>query len=39
MVLVESESDRHTLWRHGLEALGNPGASTFKVEWAEHIQH
>ena len=38
MVLVEGESDCHTLWHHGVEALGIPGASNFKEEWAEHLQ-
>jgi putative DNA primase/helicase len=37
-VLVEGESDCHTLWHHGVEALGIPGASNFKEEWAEHLQ-
>ena len=32
MVLVEGESDCHTLWHHGVEALGIPGASNFKEE-------
>lgn len=35
-VLVEGESDCHTLWHHDVEALGIPGASNFKEEWAEH---
>ena len=37
-VLVEGESDCHTLWHHGVEALGIPGASSFKEEWAEHLE-
>jgi hypothetical protein len=32
VVLVEGESDCHTLWHHGVEALGIPGASNFKEE-------
>jgi hypothetical protein len=36
-VLVEGESDCHTLWHHGVEALGIPGASNWKEEWAEHL--
>ena len=38
MVLVEGESDCHTLWHHGVEAVGIPGASNFKEEWAEHLK-
>jgi hypothetical protein len=38
VVLVEGESDCHTLWHHGVEALGIPGASNFKEEWAEHLE-
>jgi hypothetical protein len=38
VVLVEGESDCHTLWHHGVEAVGIPGASNFKEEWAEHLQ-
>jgi urease gamma subunit len=37
VVLVEGESDCHTLWRHGVEALGVPGASNWKEEWSEHL--
>ncbi len=37
-VLVEGESDCHTLWHHGVEALGIPGASNWKEEWAEHFE-
>ena len=33
VILVEGESDSHTLWQHGLPALGVPGAATFKKEW------
>jgi hypothetical protein len=36
--LVEGESDCHTLWHHGLLALGVPGASTWRKEWAEHLE-
>lgn len=35
--IVEGESDCHTLWAHGLPALGVPGASTWKKEWARYI--
>ena len=37
VVLVEGESDCHTLWHHGIEALGVPGASNWKAEWAAHF--
>jgi hypothetical protein len=37
VILVEGESDCHTLWQHQLPALGVPGASTFKPEWVEHL--
>ena len=36
--LVEGESDCHTLWHHGLPALGVPGASTWRNEWAGHLE-
>ncbi len=35
--LVEGESDCHTLWHHGLPALGVPGAGTWRNEWADHL--
>lgn len=34
LVLVEGESDAHTLWLLGFPALGIPGACAFKAEWA-----
>ena len=37
VVLVEGESDCHTLWHHGIEALGVPGAANWKEEWAAHL--
>jgi len=33
--LDEGESDAQTLWLHNVPALGIPGASTWKEEWAE----
>ena len=33
-VLVEGESDCHTLWYHGIAAFGLPGASTWKEAYA-----
>jgi hypothetical protein len=38
VVLVEGESDCHTLWHHGIEALGIPGASNWKDEWTPHLE-
>jgi hypothetical protein len=38
VVLVEGESDCHTLWHHGIEALGVPGASSWKAGWAAHLE-
>jgi CHC2 zinc finger len=38
LVLVEGESDTHTLWLHGFPALGLPGASTWRSEWAELLE-
>jgi hypothetical protein len=38
VVLVEGESDCHTLWQHGVPALGIPGASVWKEEWATHLE-
>jgi hypothetical protein len=32
IILVEGESDCHTLWLHGFPALGLPGAATWKEE-------
>jgi hypothetical protein len=34
IVLVEGESDCHTLWFAGLPALGVPGATMWRDEWA-----
>lgn len=36
--LVEGESDAQTLWLHGVPALGVPGASAWRNEWAEYLQ-
>jgi hypothetical protein len=38
VVLVEGESDCHTLWFHGIPALGVPGAGTWKDDWAGHLE-
>jgi len=37
LVLVEGQSDCHTLWFHEIPALGIPGASNWKEEWASHL--
>ncbi len=36
-VITEGESDAQSFWLHGLRALGIPGATTFKAEWAEYL--
>ena len=36
-VLVEGESDTHTLWSLNIPALGVPGATTFKSEWVQEL--
>jgi DNA primase len=38
VVLVEGESDCHTLWHHRIPALGIPGVETWKERWAEHLE-
>ncbi len=37
VVLVEGESDAQTCWFHDIPTLGVPGASTWKPDWAEHL--
>lgn len=37
LVLVEGESDTQTLWHHGIEALGLPGATTWRDEDASRL--
>src|SRR5215217_3662844 len=37
VVLVEGESDCHTLWYHEIPALGIPGASNWRDGWAAHL--
>src|SRR5215207_4265266 len=36
-VLVEGESDCHTLWFYEIPALGIPGASNWREEWATYL--
>jgi hypothetical protein len=38
LILVEGESDCWALWKHGLPALGLPGASTVKTLLPEHVE-
>src|ERR671920_58689 len=38
VVLVEGESDCHTLWYHEIPALGIPGASNWRDEWAYYLE-
>lgn len=38
VILVEGESDTHTLAYHGIAALGVPGAQNWKPAWAEHLK-
>jgi hypothetical protein len=38
VVLVEGESDAHTLWHHGIPAVGLPGAGTWKESWGAHLE-
>ena len=37
VMIVEGESDAWTLWQAGIPALGVSGASTWKQEWARHL--
>jgi len=37
VVLVKGESDTHTLWYHEVPALGIPGVSNWKEEWASRL--
>src|SRR5215204_4064389 len=37
VVLVEGESDCHTLWYHEIPALGIPGASNWRDGWAASL--
>lgn len=36
-ILVEGESSAQTLWHRERPALGFPGATSFKAEWAQHL--
>jgi hypothetical protein len=37
VVLVEGESDCHTLWYHEVPAIGIPGAGNWRDGWAAHL--
>jgi hypothetical protein len=37
VVLVEGESDCHTLWFHEIPALGIPGVNNWRDGWASHL--
>lgn len=37
VVLVEGESDCHTLWHQNVPGLGIPGAANWREEWAEYL--
>lgn len=37
VLLVEGESDCHSLWYYDLPALGIPGATNFKDAWANYL--
>lgn len=38
VILVEGESDCHTMWQRGYEeVLGAPGSNTFRSEWAQYL--
>ena len=39
VVLVEGESDCHTLWSHGIPALGIPGATNWREERDAPLLH
>ncbi len=37
LIVVEGESDCHTLWLHGFTAVGVPGAGGWKREWRNYL--
>lgn len=37
VILVEGESDCHTLWHYNLPALGVPGNQNWRSEWRKHL--
>lgn len=38
VILVEGESDCHACWHKGVVAVGVPGATAWKPEWASQVQ-
>ena len=38
IVMVEGESDCHTLWCTGIPAIGLPGAALYEDAWATHFE-
>lgn len=38
VVVVEGESDCHTLWEHDVPAIGAPGADTFQSRWSVYLK-
>jgi putative DNA primase/helicase len=38
ILLVEGETDCWTLWEHGIPALGLPGKTNWKSQWAAHLK-
>ena len=39
VILVEGESDCHSLWSHGVEeAIGVPGAAVFHKDWVDKLE-
>ena len=38
IVLVEGETDALSLWTHGIQCFGVPGAKNFKNEYAKYLQ-
>lgn len=39
VLLVEGESDCHTLWMHGIPAYGVPGDNAFKPDWTKELDN
>lgn len=38
VILVEGESDCHAAWHHNILALGVPGATMWRSDWAKHLK-
>ena len=36
--MVERESDCHTLWFHGFQALGTPATNRWRTEWESFLK-